>query len=874
MNIVQAEENLKKITSKFSKESFIYDLLGAYDFPKSTISKLKIKLKKNPDDDVVIPSKLHFVAVSKKELDVKFDELLKNYSTVKKQPRFIVVTDYQTIKAYDTKMGEKLDTEIKILSKHPDFFLPWAGIEKKVFQGENPADVKAAEKLAKFFDLILQDNIKLVEKNRHALNVFLTRILFCFFAEDTDIFEKDLFTKSINDHTNKDGNDLADYLQRLFEVLNKKSRVGLPDYLKEFPYVNGGLFAEEFPIPKFSKRSRESLIDLGSDLNWAEINPDIFGSMIQAVVHPDQRAGLGMHYTSVTNIMKVIEPLFLSELKEEFVNAKGSKAKLKKLLERISNIKIFDPACGSGNFLIIAYKELRLLEMDILKVLGEIPMSGISLSNFYGIEIDDFAHEVAKLSLWLAEHQMDVLFNREFGSVKASLPLKETGRIICGNATQTDWTRICKKSNEDEVYVLGNPPYLGFSMQESSHKEDILSVWGEPNKLDYISCWFKKASEYIKNSNAEFAFVSTNSVCQGEQVEEMWPTIFSSGLEITFCHKSFLWNNSAKSKAAVFCIIVGLSTKEKRKNKFIFTANKSRSVSKINAYLTSGDETIVKKCQEVLFGQFPPMVLGNMPKDGGALFLTEEERATLLKKHPEAKKYIRKCLGSQEFLNGITQYCIWVNEEESDTASKIPFLKDRFEKVKKMRLESPKGGTRDYSKKPYRFVEIRHQEKISIIMPRVSSERRDYIPIGYLDKDVIVKDLAYAVYDASEVLFALLTSRMHMAWVRAVAGRLKNDYRYSSLICYNTFPFVDISKENEERLKHLVYQLLSEREKHSGKTLANLYDPDIMPKEILRIHQDIDALVDSCYRTKGFDSDDERLEFLLKAYKNKVEKKS
>lgn len=642
MNIVQAEENLKKITAKFSKDSFVFDLMEAYDFPKSTISKLKIKLKKNSEDEVIVASKLHFVGVSKKELDSKFDELLKDYATVKKQPRFIIVTDFQILKAYDTKIGEKLETDIKTLSKHPDFFLPWVGIEKKVFQGENPADVKAAEKLAKLFDLILHDNIKLVERNRHALNVFLTRILFCFFAEDTDIFEKSLFTEKLASNTKADGSDLDAYLQRLFEVLNKKSRVGLPDYLKEFPYVNGGLFAEEFPIPKFSKRSRESLIDLGSDLNWAEINPDIFGSMIQAVVHPDQRAGLGMHYTSVTNIMKVIEPLFLSELKEEFEKAKASKPKLKKLLERISNIKIFDPACGSGNFLIIAYKELRLLEMDILRRLGEIPMSGISLSSFYGIEIDDFAHEVAKLSLWLAEHQMDVLFNREFGDVKASLPLKDTGRIICGNSARIDWEQVCPiKSSTEEAYVLGNPPYLGARNQSKEQKNDMELAFGKMkgiNNLDYIGIWFKKSSNYISKRNIKYAFVSTNSLCQGLQVPILWPQILSNNLEIDFAHTSFKWTNNAKNKAGVTCIIVGVRNISD-KPKYLFSDGNKIHAKNINPYLVDYKNLIIESRKTPLV-KVASLNFGSMPNDGGGLLFSDGEYRELSEMVPEAKKYI------------------------------------------------------------------------------------------------------------------------------------------------------------------------------------------------------------------------------------------
>ena len=879
MNIVEAEQNLKKIIATFSKETFVFDLMAAYDFPKSTISKLKIKLIKNPDDDVIVASKLHFVAVLKKELDTSFDELLKGYVTVKKQPRFIIVTDYQLFKAYDTKTGEKLETDIKSLSKHPDFFLPWLGIEKKIFQGENPADVKAAEKLAKFFDLILQDNLKLVEKNRHALNVFLTRILFCFFAEDTDIFEKDLFTKSINDHTNKDGSDLTDYLKRLFEVLNKKSRNGLPDFLKLFPYVNGGLFAEELPIPKFSKRSRESLIDLGSDLNWAEINPDIFGSMIQAVVHPDQRSGLGMHYTSVTNIMKVIEPLFLSELKEEFATAKGSKPKLKKLFERISKIKIFDPACGSGNFLIIAYKELRLLEMDILKTLGEIPMSGISLSNFYGIEIDDFAHEVAKLSLWLAEHQMDVLFNSEFGEVKASLPLKDSGRIVCKNASQIKWEDVCKIKENDEVYLLGNPPYLGSSLQSDEQKEDLSQVCSKKIKdyknLDYIALWFVKAVDFLKQSiqfKGESAFVTTSSICQGEQVPLLWPYVLAQNIGISFSHAPFLWSNSAKNKAAVFCIIVGIRQENRTKPKFIFSKNVQRKVTNINPYLIEGKNIIVSKQNKPL-SNLPEMTYGNKAVDGGNLILSSIEKDVMLKEFPQSKKFIKKLIGSSEFIRGEERFCLWIEDNQLQEALMIPPVNKRIQEVKKMRLASKDDGAKKLAERPHQFRDFIKAKESALIIPRVSSERRSYIPIGFLSPDTIILDSAQAIYDCDPFIFGVISSRIHLLWVKTVSGRLKNDYRYSSVISYNTFPVKKITDTEKERIKKQSFKILHIREKFSNKSISELYDPDLMPDELLKAHQELDSLVEQIYIPNELKSDEQILEYFFNEFQRLVSAK-
>lgn len=871
MNIVQAEENLKKITTKFSKESFIFDLLGAYDFPKSTISKLKIKLKKNPKDDVIVPSKLHFVGVSKKELDAKFEKLLKDYATTKKQPRFIIVTDYLTFKAYDTKMGEKLDIDIQTLSKHPDFFLPWAGIEKKVFQGENPADVKAAEKLAKVFDLIKLDNPKSDEKFRHALNVFLTRILFCFFAEDTEIFEKGLFTNSIASHTNYDGRDLEEYLSELFEVLNtdkKKRSNKIPDYLDKFPYVNGGLFAEKFQIPKFTKKSRSALIDLG-DLNWAEINPDIFGSMIQAVADPKIRENFGQHYTSAPNIMKVIEPLFLSLLNEEIEKVKTSKVKLKKLLERISSIKVFDPACGSGNFLIIAYKELRLLEMKILKLLGEIPMSGISLANFYGAEIDDFAHEVAKLSLWLAEHQMDVLFNREFGSVKPSLPLKDAGQIFCVNSSQADWNKICPR--DGEIYILGNPPYVGAKKQSKEQKEDLAKVFSFTKtykNLDYISIWFYLASKYIKDINAKFSFVTTNSLIQGDHVGLLWPCIFENELEIEFAHHEFNWGNNAKNKAGVTCVIIGVSNPILIKTKFIFDKGCKIEVKNINAYLAEENTTIVMKSKKPI-SSLPIMEYGNMPLEGGFLKLTPDERLELLRSYPSSKKFIKRLIGGDEFLSGTERYCIWVEDTQLDEALKIPLFKKRIQQVKEFRVN---GGdvARTLVNRSHQFRYRKTAKEHLLLIPCTSSYRREYVQCGFFSKDYITHHSAQIIYDAELWLLSVLSSRMHMIWVKAVAGRLRSDYRYSNVICYNTFPFPKINQETKKTLNKEALALLACREKFNNVSVADLYDPELMPDELKSQHRKIDIIIESCFKSQPFLDDADRLAFMFKEYEKLI----
>ena len=482
MNIAQIENNLQQLVKTFNNESFIYDLLSAYGTPNATIKRLKeggLNLSK-VEGEIAWKKKLFFKAVKGENLHELVDELTADNKTIKHDPRFVVLTDYKNLLAVDTKTQETLDIALLDVPKHFDFFLPWAGMEKAQHQNENPADVKAAEKMAKLYDDIKKDNPTQTEAEVHNLNVFLSRLLFCFFAEDTGILESQQFTHAISSHTQQDGSDLNTYLDKLFEVMNteQSKRQNLPNYLNAFPYVNGGLFRDKHTAPIFTRKSRQSVIDSG-ELDWSAINPDIFGSMIQAVITPEHRGGMGMHYTSVPNIMKVIEPLFLNELYEEFEAAKGNNKKLNALLHRLWNIKIFDPACGSGNFLIIAYKELRKLEMKIFKATNSLAFSGISLGNFYGIELDDFAHEVAILSLWLAEHQMNQLFFKEFGRTKPALPLTETGNIVQGNACRLDWETVCPKKQGDEIYILGNPPYLGSSMQSKEQKDDMAIVFKE-----------------------------------------------------------------------------------------------------------------------------------------------------------------------------------------------------------------------------------------------------------------------------------------------------------------------------------------------------------------------------------------------------------
>lgn len=871
VNLSQIEDNVSKLTSNISIKSFIYDLLIAYGMPKSAITRLKqgtYNLSKNKGE-ILWKKKLFFKEVKNGDLHHAIDESKNNLEIRKQDPRFIVVTDYKLLLAIDTKTLSSLDIDIAKLNKHFDFFLPWAGLEKASLQIENPADVKAAEKMAKLYDQILSDNPSFKNENLHALNVFLSRLLFCYFAEDTGIFESNLFTGSISSHTQPNGSDLCEYLEKVFDVLNTRNRRNLPKYLEAFPYVNGGLLGKKYSLPKFTTRSRRLLIECG-ELDWSEINPDIFGSMIQAVVHSNLRTEMGVHYTSVPNIMKVIEPLFLTKLRDEFEKSLGSIPKLNKLRKRLKKLRIVDPACGSGNFLVIAYKELRKLEIEIIEELGRIqnqtdfPFPEIKLSQFFGIELDDFAHEIAMLSLWLADHQMNMYFKSIFGHVHSSLPLNDAGVIVCGNAAKLDWDKVFPKEDGTETYVLGNPPYLGFSLQNESHKEDLRYVVGGPTKLDYISCWFLKGASFISKREGKLAFVSTNSICQGEHVGLLWPEIFRQNLEIKFAHRSFKWKNNAKKNAAVICVVVGLG-RVADDEKFLFDGNIKKLVKQISPYLTENVTSVVEKRNSPI-SNIPDMVLGNMPKDGGHLFLSDIEKNSLVTDFPSAKKFIRRALGSFEFINSVNQWCLWISDSDVAEASKIPPIKDRIEQVKKMRLASKKKGTQKYAKQPHRFVEIRHQEVPSIIFPRVSSERREYIPIGFLEPSVIVKDLAYAIYDAEPWLFGVLSSKMHMAWIKEVGGRLKSDFRYSSSLCYNNFPIPEMSQKQKSTIQNYVLMILAEREKHPEKTLADLYDPKTMPTELKNLHSLLDIAIDSIYRSRPFSNDGERIAHLFKMY--------
>lgn len=871
MNIEQIENNLMVLLKNFKKEEFIFDLLLAYGIPKATVTLLK-KGRHNlskQDGRIILKRKLFFQDVGSADLHETIDSLQKDTSTKHHNPRFIVVTDYETLLAVDTKTNEHLDIPIKNIIKHYDFFLPWTGIEKHRHTNENPADRKAAEKMAKLYDEILAENSIVDAEKIHDLNVFLSRLLFCFFAEDTNIFDDKLFTNSIASHTQNDGSDFSAYLDNLFDVLNSKERSKYPQFLQKFPYVNGGLFEKKHWIPVFTTRSRKIIIECG-ELDWSKINPDIFGSMMQAVVHPSERGSLGMHYTSVPNIMKVIEPLFLNDLKEEFEQYKGKKNKLQQFLNRIAHIKFFDPACGSGNFLIIAYKELRRLEMDIIKDLGIFAFSGINLSQFYGIEIDDFAHEIAKLSLYLAEHQMNIEFLQEFKKVNPTLPLKTGGNIVFSNATRINWEDVCPKNENDEIYILGNPPYLGSKLQDSLQKSDMEIVFNgfeKFNNLDYVACWFYKASQYL-NKNIRAAFVTTNSISQGTLVDDLWPHIFKLNVEINFAVKDFLWSNNAKRNAGVMCSIIGLRALSNN-TKYIYNNNQKQTVTNINGYLLDAPNVFIKK-RIIPLSKLPEMNQGNIPLDNGYLRLDSKEKNELVEQYPDSNILFKKVSGSRELINGIQRWCLWITDDNLKLALSINAIKEKIENVREFRKHGAENAKACVDR-PHQFCMLNTAKKSQIVIPIVSSIKRTYIPIGFLEDTCIIMNSALVIYDAEPYIFGILTSKMHITWAKAFAGKLKSDFRYSVGLCWYSYPMPLLTTKQKEEIDRHVYNILEEREKHSEKTLAQMYDPDKMPEGLKEAHHHLDLSVERCYRSKPFTNDDERLEYLFKIYGQMIE---
>lgn len=888
LSLKEIEKRVAPLGNRKSYDrEFIFGLLLAYGRSPGNVTRLRsnksgsLNVARNPDQEVAQKGVVYFRELQKsteEDLLRSIENLSSDPAVVRFSTRFVIVSDYEQLLARDIKTSETLIIDIRRIAEFFTFFLPWAGMEKSQYVAETHADVKAAERMAKLFDELTRINPDLAStmSGRHSLNTFFTRLLFCFFAEDTGIFSSGQFTTAVSELSRLDGGDLRELLEDIFKSLNTAGQEHRPNHLQDFPYVNGRLFEgpDDNGVPLFNKRSRDLLMESGN-LKWSEINPDIFGSMFQAIVTPGQRSALGQHYTSVPNILKTIEPLFLDELKADYDVAFDDEKKLESLLRRIGKIKVFDPACGSGNFLVIAYKELRKLEHGILERLSDLRGrryglfdSVVGIESFYGIEIDDFAAEVAVLSLWIAKHQMNIEFEEKFGSRIPLIPLKETGSIRKGNANRIDWNSVCPNDGKSEIYLIGNPPYKGGKSQSAELKEDYLPVFGNrpySKDLDYVALWFVKGADYIRGTQAQLAFVATNSVSQGEHVGLLFPMIFQMGLEIGYAYTSFKWENNAKRNAGVTVVVVSLRN-TLRKPKFIFGDGIRLNASNINGYLSDAPNVFVYRRNKALSGQLPRMVLGSMPRDGGHLILSRKERDELQQSDPGAEKFVRRYVGADDFINGLDRYCLWIMNHELPLANQNPIIARRLAAVTEFRHLSKALSTAALAKSPIQFGQNAYKDTEAIIVPRVSSERRDYVPIGYLDRGTVISDSANAVYDAEPWIFGLLTSRIHMVWVKAVGGRLKNDLRYGTFIVYNNFPVPHLSTRDRASLSEKALRILDVREYFPEKSLGDLYDPNVMPDNLRLAHEELDRLVDGFYRLNGFKADEERLSHLFERY--------
>ncbi|ESQ91307.1 hypothetical protein ABAC460_07000 [Asticcacaulis sp. AC460] len=894
MNPTEIADALDVIAkAPFDAAEFGYAFADATDNARATIAKLKSGATNKSDlsGGVLLNRKFHYAPALAGDTAQTLDALRASKKTASAKPAILIATDGQMIAAEHPKSGDTLHCPFNELGMHFAFFLPAAGKDRYQAAEENPVDVKASGKLAKLYDALMRANPDWKQaERRHDMNLFMTRLIFCLFSEDVGIFTQHQFSHAVFSYGGNKGEHAHDTIVSAFAAMNrpKGERSDLPAWTANFEYVNGGLFTGTIDAPDFDPVAFRYLRDC-CDLDWKLINPDIFGSMIQSIADPDARSELGMHYTSVPNIMKVLGPLFLDDLDAAIDKAWDKVSALRAQLTRLSKIRVFDPACGSGNFLVVAYRELREREIRLLKRLGELEAnpqnvmwSSVSLGQFHGIEITDFAAETAKLALFIAEYQANARFADVFGRMPALLPLRDGGHILTDNSLRVDWEVACAPPVDDEeVYIAGNPPFLGKAQQDNEQKADMDYVFGGHTKayraFDLVAAWYFKASLYVRNCSARVAFVATNSICQGASASSFWPEILHGGIEIGFAHRSFKWSNNAASNAAVICVIVGLRNKCSERKR-IFEQGIEAEVGNINTYLIDGPTISISATSKPING-LPEMTFGEMPRDGGHLILNAEERASLVMNYPEVSKIVKKFWGSEEVVNGLERYCLWIDERSDDgtfdalqLASDIPPVRDRIERVSANRRMSPNKSTSEFADRGFRFVERRSPKKYksAILIPSVTSERRPYLPVDRVASDVISSNLNQVLYDAPDWCIALIASRLHLVWIATVCGKLKSDFRYSNTLGWNTFPVPKFTPDQLDQLTASARRILKTRYQHYPKTIADLYDPDDMPDDLRQAHRDNDDLLETMYIGRPFRNDTERLEKLFKLYAAKV----
>lgn len=874
-----------------------------------------------------------------KDLDSAYEQATDYFAGLKEYelPKYILVSDFARFKLYDLEDKTEHEFALGDFYKEVKLFAFIAGYQKKEYKAEDPVNVKAAELMGKLHDELEESGYE-----GHELEVFLVRLLFCLFADDTTIFEKDLFKDYIEQRTREDGSDLGMALAQFFQVLNtanEKRQKSLDEQLQAFPYVNGRLFEEQLSIAAFNSHMRELLLKCCT-LDWGKISPAIFGSMFQSVMNPEERRNLGAHYTSETNILKLIRPLFLDELWAEFEKVKKNSKKLQAFHHKLGTLKFLDPACGCGNFLVITYRELRLLELEVLRVqhknqqvigIGEVIW--INVDQFYGIEYDEWPAKIAEVAMWLMDHQMNMRIGDEFGDYFARIPLTKSATIVHGNALRIDWEALVDSATLDvtadqtniiEVaeplqhysqlnvytkavnitrgqlpsemprisgkvdYILGNPPFLGGKFQNLEQKEDMASVFRGvkgAGVLDYVTAWYIKAAQYIQDTEIGVAFVSTNSISQGEQVSILWNELIGKyRIKINFAHQTFQWNSEARGKAAVFCVIIGFGqTEQKVKRLFEYEDIKAdpheRVVSNINPYLVDGPDVLLPNRSKPICPA-PEMGIGNKPIDGGNYLFNEEEMQAFLRDEPKAAKYMHPWMGATEFLYGTKRWVLWLGEADPGELRKMPKVLERIEAVRRVRLESKSKPTQKIASTPTRFHVENMPKSNYLLIPEVTSGRRQYIPIGFNPPSIVCSNLVKISNDATLFDFGVLASRIHMTWVKYVCGRMKGDYRYSTGIVYNNYPWPKHPSDKQKKeVETKAQAVLDARAKHPNSSLADLYDPLTMPPDLIKAHQALDKAVDKCYRAKAFTNETERIEYLFELYNEytgpllKIEKK-
>lgn len=907
MNAVEIEQAIAELAAApFDDAEFAYTFLAAFGHKETALKRLRSGNSNTSDlpGGVLLRNHIHLAACAPGAVGATLQALRDSPATLKAKAKFILATDGDTIEAEDLAGGDTIACALADLPDHFGFLLPLAGITTVKEIKENPVDIRATARLNKLYVELLRENPDWAGDARRAdMNHFMARLIFCFFAEDTDIFHGEgLFTRTVETFSERESGNTHEVLAEIFRAMDikiaERAQAGLPNWANAFPYVNGGLFAGRPEVPHFSRMARSYLVQAGH-LNWKRINPDIFGSMIQAVADEGERGQLGMHYTSVPNILKVLKPLFVDALREALEKAGQDKRKLLALRRRLAHIRVFDPACGSGNFLVIAYKQVRAIEAEINDRRGEANhRSVIPLTNFRGIELRSFAAEIARLALIIAEYQCDVLYRGQQEALAEFLPLSSENWIVCGNALRLDWLAVCpptgtgvKLAADDlfetpldqaeidfeneggETYICGNPPYKGSQTQTKEQKADLASVFDpigiSSKQIDYVGGWFMKAAAYAQVTQADSAFVSTNSICQGRIVPILWPEIFATGSEIAFAHTSFKWANLATHNAGVTVAIVGLSADTNKKRR-LYDLNSGgettvRDATNITPYLTVGKNVTVEGARQSIAG-LPAMSFGNMPVDGGNLLLSADDAAALGLNKQDEETFLRRIYGSAEFIRGIVRKCLWIPDENLPRASKMTSILSRIDNVQEMRLKSKDAGTREMASRAHQFREMHHGETHTLILPGVSSEGREYLPVGLIDSHSVVSNLAFALYDVPLWNLALIASRLHLVWIATVCGKLKTDFRYSNTLGWNTFPVPPLTAQNKADLTECAENILLAREAHFPATIAELYDPAHMPENLRAAHAHNDEVLERIYLGRRFKNDTERLEKLFALY--------